>query len=171
MPHTVGKLSMRATTFHYTSLQSEVYTQSYKHPKLRESQFWELKLSLGSFKTKWHLGVGPIARHREYYNGKVMASPKFGLWWILWIHVCPWFVRAPKCANYALSNLLFGLYRSMWVIDLLVNLPSPHHIILTCPSTPKVLRAKECAVIPSLCTIFTFGFAIESIKELGGVSS
>jgi hypothetical protein len=33
-----------------------------------------------------------------YYTirGKVMASPKFELWWILWIRVCPWFILAPK---------------------------------------------------------------------------
>jgi hypothetical protein len=27
---------------------------------------------------------------------KVVASPKFGLWWILWVCVCAWFVRSPK---------------------------------------------------------------------------
>jgi hypothetical protein len=29
-------------------------------------------------------------------RGKVVASPKSGLWWILWLFVCSWFVRAPK---------------------------------------------------------------------------
>ncbi len=60
------------------------------------------------------------------YNirGKVMASPKFGPWWVLWVRVCPWFICAPKCYNYALTNLSFGLCMSMWVIELLVNLPS-----------------------------------------------
>jgi hypothetical protein len=28
--------------------------------------------------------------------GKVVASPKFGPWWILWVRVCPWWVLAPK---------------------------------------------------------------------------
>jgi hypothetical protein len=36
-------------------------------------------------------------------RGKVVASPKFGPCWILWIHVCPWLVYAPKvlqlCSN------------------------------------------------------------------------
>jgi len=58
-------------------------------------------------------------------RGKVVASPKSGPWWVLWVHVCPWLVCAPKCSNYALPNLLFSLCRSMWVIELLVNLPSP----------------------------------------------
>jgi hypothetical protein len=45
----------------------------------------------------------------------------------------------------------------MWVIDLLVNLPSPDPEALAHPSTPEMLWAKECTLI-------------ESIKELGGAS-
>jgi hypothetical protein len=103
-------------------------------------------------------------------RGKVVASPRFGLWWILWVCVCSWFVRAPKCSNYALINLLFVLCRSVWVIDLLVNLPSPHPEAPTHPSTPEVLRIRERAPTSSPFVVFTFGFAIESIKELGGAS-
>jgi hypothetical protein len=33
-----------------------------------------------------------------------------------------------------------------------------------------VLRARECALTPSPSIIFTFGLAVESIKELGGAS-
>ncbi len=29
-------------------------------------------------------------------RGKVVAFPKSGPWWILWIYVCPWFICAPK---------------------------------------------------------------------------
>jgi len=36
------------------------------------------------------LGIENITR------GKVVASPKFGPWWVLWVSVCLWFVRAPK---------------------------------------------------------------------------
>ncbi len=100
---------------------------------------------------------------------KVVASPKFGPWWVLWVRVCPWLISAPKCSNYALTNLLFVLCRFMWVIDLLVNLPSFHPGASTCPSTPEVLQAKECAPTPP-SIVFTFGFTIESIKELGGAS-
>jgi hypothetical protein len=28
--------------------------------------------------------------------GKVVASPKSGPWWVLWVCVCLWFVHAPK---------------------------------------------------------------------------
>jgi len=76
-------------------------------------------------RTKWHLGVGPMARYKVYYKASVVASPKFGPWWILWIRVYTWLVHAPKCSTYALTNLLFCLCKFRWVIKLLVNLPSP----------------------------------------------
>jgi hypothetical protein len=103
-------------------------------------------------------------------RGKVVASLKFRLWWILWIHVCPWFVRAPKCFNYALTNLLVGLCRSVWVIELLVNFPSPHPEAPARPFTLEVLQANEHApnLFPSV--VFTFGLVVGSIKELGGAS-
>jgi hypothetical protein len=39
------------------------------------------------------------------------------------------------------------------------------------PSTPEVLQARERAPTPSLYVVFTFELAIESINELGGVST
>jgi hypothetical protein len=48
-----------------------------------------------------------------------------------------------KCSNYALINLLFSFCKSVWIIDLLVTLPNPHPGAPTCPSTPKVLQARE----------------------------
>ncbi len=38
---------------------------------------------------------------------KVVACPKFRLWWILWVHVCPWFVRAPKVLQPCTNQLVF----------------------------------------------------------------
>jgi len=79
------------------------------------------------------------------------------------VHPC-----TQKCSNYALTNLLFGLCRFMWVINLLVNLLSFHPRAPTCPSTLEVLQAKEHAPTPSPYVVFTFILAINSIKELGG---
>jgi hypothetical protein len=89
-------------------------------------QLWEFRDShLGVLGQNdiWVLVLWPGTKYT--IRGKVVVSPKFGPWWILWICVCRWFVRAPKCSNYVLTNLLFGLCRSMWVIEFLVNLPSP----------------------------------------------
>ncbi len=76
-----------------------------------------------------------------------------------------------KCSNWALTNLLFGLCRSIWIIDLLVNLPRPHPGAPACPSTPEVLWIKECASIPFPSVAFIFGLTVESIKELRCASS
>ncbi len=100
----------------------------------------------------------------------MVTSLKSELWWVLWVRVCLWFVCAPKCSNHALTNLMFSLCRSVWVIDLLVNLSNPHPGTPTHPSTLEVLWVKERTSTPSPSVIFTFGLAVESIKELGGAS-
>jgi hypothetical protein len=62
-----------------------------------------LGLQLGSPMTKWHLGAGPVAKHKLYYKGEGGASPNSKLWWVLWVRVYPWFVHALKmlqlCTN------------------------------------------------------------------------
>jgi len=100
-------------------------------------------------------------------RGKVVASPKSRLWWVLWKSV---FTHGSsmhqKCSNYALTNLLFVLCRSMWIIELLVTLP--HLEAPTCPFTPKVLQIKERAPTPYPSIVFTFRLAIEFIKDSRG---
>jgi len=135
--------------------------QSYRTPKLWESQFWEFRnshLKVPIQNDIWVLALSPGIENT--IRGKVVASPKSGPWWVLWIHVCPWFIYAPKCPNYALTNVLFGLCKSMWVIDLLVNLPNPHPGAPTRPSTPEVLRTKEHTSTLSLYVVFTFGLIV-----------
>jgi hypothetical protein len=114
-----------AITLFQTSSPLEVYTQSYGTPKSWESQlweFWDSHLGVPGQNDIWVLVPWPGTKYT--IRGKVVASPKFGSWWVLWIYVCPWFVRALKCSNYALTNLRFGLCRSVWIIELLVILPS-----------------------------------------------
>jgi hypothetical protein len=72
-----------------------------------------------------------------------------------------------KCSNYAVFNLLFGLSRSMWIIELLVNLFSPYPGIPTCPSTPEVLPMKECALIPYSFVVFTLDSHLSLSRSLG----
>jgi hypothetical protein len=69
VPHTIGKLSTRATTLLQTALRSEVCSQSYGAPKSQESR--ERKVIW-----MWAPWRGPE------YNiwGKVVASPKSGPW-------------------------------------------------------------------------------------------
>jgi hypothetical protein len=57
--------------------------------------------------TKCHLDVGLVERHRIYtIRGKVVASPKFGLWWVLWVRVYPWLVLAPKVLQLCINQLV-----------------------------------------------------------------
>jgi hypothetical protein len=104
-------------------------------------------------------------------KGEVVACPKFRPWWVLWVlwvHVCPWFIHAPKCSNYALTNL-FGLCRSVWMIELLINFLSPISEFQHAPLPSKCYEpgsAPQFFFLP----LFTFGLMVESIKKLGGVS-
>jgi hypothetical protein len=75
-----------------------------------------------------------------------------------------------KYSNYALTNLLFGLCRSQWIIDLIIIHPSPHMRAPTRPSTLEMLWTKERTLTSYTSAIFTFGLTIKSIKEFGGVS-
>ncbi len=82
-----------------------------------------LGMSFASQNDIWVLVLWPGTKYT--IRGKVVASPESGPWWVLWLCVCSWLVHAPKCSNYALTNLLFSLCTSVWVIKLLVNLPNP----------------------------------------------
>jgi hypothetical protein len=55
----------------------------------------------------------------------------------------------------------------MRVIELLVNLPSPHPRAPARLSTPEVLQAKEHAPTPSPSIVFTFGLAVSPLRRLG----
>jgi hypothetical protein len=100
-----------------------------------------LGLPLGSPGTKWHFGVGPMARHREYYKVWLPPRPNYDESYESML-ACGSFVHQ-RCCNYALTNLLFGLCRFVQGIEFFINLLSPHPGASTHPSTPNVLRARE----------------------------
>jgi hypothetical protein len=107
-------------------------------PKSQESQLWEFRDShFGVWKQNdiWVLVSWPCTKYT--IKGKVVASFKSGPWWVLWVRVCPWLIHAPKGFSYALTNLLFGLCRSVWISELLVNLPSPILKLQHAPLPPK----------------------------------
>ncbi len=70
-----------------------------------------------------------------------------------------------KCSNYAFTNLLFNVCRSVWITDRLVTRPNPHFKAPTCPFTPEVLQDREHTSTPCPFVIFTFRFTIEYIKK------
>jgi hypothetical protein len=100
-------------------------------------------------------------------RGKVVVSYKSESWWVLWVwFVCGEFVHQ-KCSNYAPTNLLFGLCRSVWVIDLLVILPSPYPGVPAHPSTPKMLRTRERTPTPHFSAMFTLNSHLSLLRSLG----
>jgi len=61
---------------------------------------------LASFGTKWHLGVGSWPCIKNTIRGKVVASPKSGPWWVLWVQVCLCLVHAPKVFQLHINQLV-----------------------------------------------------------------
>ncbi len=71
-----------------------------------------LHTKLWAPKVTWVLGQNDIWVHvlcssTEYtIRGKVVAFPKFGMWWVLWVRVCPWLIRAPKVFQLCTNQLV-----------------------------------------------------------------
>ncbi len=95
---------------------------------------------------------GPWLGIKNIIKAKVV-SPNSGLWWILWICVCLWFVRSPRVLHYALINLLFGLCKSMWINDMLVICINPIPKLQHAPLPPKCCESRS---IPQLLVLPLF---------------
>jgi hypothetical protein len=112
--------------------------KSYEPPKSRESQlrkFWDSQLRVLRQNDIWVLV--PWLGTKYTIRGKVVASLSLGFGeFCESMFACSSSVHQ-KCSNYALTNLLFGLCKSMWVIELLVNFSSPHPEATTSPLPPK----------------------------------
>jgi hypothetical protein len=68
-----------------------------------------------------------MVSHKEYYKGEGGGLPQVQTMVSLTnpVYACGSSMHQ-KCSNYALTNLLFGLRRLIWIIDMLVTCPSPH---------------------------------------------
>jgi hypothetical protein len=98
---------------------------------------------------------------------KVVASLEFGLWWILWVRVCPWLICASKVLQPHTNQLVVWF---VLIINLFVILLNPHPRAPTRPSIPEMLRIRERTPILSSFVVFTFELAFESFKECGDAS-
>jgi hypothetical protein len=112
----VEKLSTRAKNFLYASYQSEVYKEIYGPLKSQESQVREFRDShLGVSKQNaiwmWASWIGT----KYTIRGKVVASPKSRLWWVLWIRVCLWFILTPKVLKLCTNQLV------VWFVQICVS--------------------------------------------------
>ncbi len=97
----------------------------------------------------------------------MVVSPKSGPWWILWICVCPWLVRAPKALKLHTNWLVIWFVQvhvNNWCLSLFLN---PHPGAPACPSTPKVFRAGEHAPTLYSFIVFTSNSHLSQSKSLG----
>jgi hypothetical protein len=108
MPCIIGKLSMKATTFLSISFQLEVCTRSYKHPKWLNSQLGSPMKNVIWMYPLWHVTKNSI-------RGKVLVSPKFRSWWVLWICVCSCLICALKMFQLCTNQLV------IWFIQINMN--------------------------------------------------
>jgi len=107
--------TMKATTLLQTSFQLKVWTLSYWLSKSRESQYWEFRNSNFGVPRQndiWVLAPWPSTENT--IRGKVVVFPKFRLWWVCEFVFVHGSSMHQKCSNYALTNLLFSLCRSVW---------------------------------------------------------
>jgi hypothetical protein len=73
-------------------------------------------LPSGSLGIKWHLGVGPVAKHRVYYKGEGGGFPQVRAVVSLTSSCfCMWLVRAPKALKLCTNQLV------VWFVYVHVN--------------------------------------------------
>jgi hypothetical protein len=86
-------------------------------------------------------------------RGKVVASLKFELWWILWVQVCSWLVLTLKVLKLCTNQLVVWFMRvhvNNWHLSLfLVPIPEFQH-------APLPLKCCELGSVPQLLTFLLF---------------
>jgi hypothetical protein len=71
------------------------------------------RLPLGSPRTKNHLNVAPVERHRAYYKGEGGGFPQVRAVVSLVCPGCPWLVLTPKVLQLRTNHLVLVLCKSV----------------------------------------------------------
>ncbi len=109
VPHTIGKLSTRATTFLQTTPQSEVCSQSYGAPKSQES-------ALAQFQREKPFGCRLCGQSQSiYYKGEGGGFPQVQAAVSLVCPCCPWLVLAPRVLQLCTNHLVWVMCKPVWV--------------------------------------------------------
>jgi hypothetical protein len=112
-------------------------------------------LSLGSPKTKCHLDVGLMERHKVYYKGEGGGFPQIRTMLSLLSPSCPWLVLTPKVFTLRINHLVLVLNRFVWVVETYQFFLVPSRNSSTPFYPSKVLRTKECASTPYSSVVFS----------------
>jgi hypothetical protein len=92
-----------------------------------------------------HLEKAIIHDYKLLPFKKVVASPKSGPWWVLWVRGCPWLVLAPKVLQLCTNHLMLVLCKFMWAIEACQFFLVPSRNSSTPLYPSKVLRTREHA--------------------------
>jgi hypothetical protein len=106
--------------------------------KLQESQLWEFldsHLGVPRQNVIWVLVPWPCIQYT--IKGKVVASPKFGPWWVLWVRVYPWLVLAPNVFQLCTNQLVVWFCADLWEWFIAYHFSESHPEASACPFTPK----------------------------------
>jgi len=106
MGHTVGKFSMRAITLLVSigGLCAMLWA-----PKVTRIRVVEISgFPFGSPKTKCHLDVGLVEKHKICYKGEGGGFPQVRAMVSLVSSSCPWFILTPKLFHLCTNHQMFG---------------------------------------------------------------
>jgi hypothetical protein len=79
------------------------------------------RLPFGSPRTKSHLDVAPVERHKVYYKGEGDGFPQVHAVVSLVCPNCPWLVLTPKMFQLCTNHFVLVLCRSVWVNKLVTS--------------------------------------------------
>jgi hypothetical protein len=126
-------------------------------------------LPLGSPKTKSHLDVALMERHKVYYKGEGGGFPQVRVVISLVYPSCPWLVLAPKLFQLCTNHFVLVLCRSVWVIEACHFFLVPSRSSST-PLYPSIVTSQGACPDSLLFHYFQFGTHIWVPQGVGGAS-
>jgi hypothetical protein len=104
------------------------FTHKIMGPQSCKSQFWKFQdshLGVSGQNVFWVLFLWPGIKYN--ITGKVVASPKSRLWWILWVRSHSWFILTPKVFQLCINQLVGWFCASLceWLMLLIRVSPIP----------------------------------------------
>jgi len=128
-------------------------------------EFWDFHLGVLGQNAIW---MWPLWRSIEYnIREKVVASPKSGPCWVLWVRVCPWCILAPKVLQLCTDQLVVWFVQvcaSEWLLVILFNpILELQHALLP----PKCYEPKSVSLIPYFFVVFISDSHLNLSRSLG----
>jgi hypothetical protein len=147
-----------------------LHTKLWAHKVVRISVVRISGLALGSPRTKCHLDVGLVERHKVYYKGEGGGFPQIRAVVSLVSQNYPWLVLAPKVLQLCTNHFVFGFVQvhvSSWCFSLILVPYRSSNM----PLYPESVANQGACPDSLLFQCFHFKLTFESIKGLGITSN